>query len=168
MGKSDALRRMLLETEELLARTDDFLSDSDDPEERWLASLATSYRMAASAVIGGLHLTLDQGAALAAFRLREIAQARMGLEDQLARLQAEEMSLRRALPPETEWALSLPELERVRCRFGCEDPVVGIYHVPEGAHHPDPVQALCAQHFVKADPSGPMAAIVHRPLERRS
>ena len=49
----------------------------------------------------------------------------------------------------TLWQLNKPELRRVRCRFGCDEEPIGIYHVPGGcACFPDPVQALCAQHVV--------------------
>jgi hypothetical protein len=48
----------------------------------------------------------------------------------------------------------------IKCRFGCAHPI-GIYHVPEGcACWPDPVQALCAQHFIKAQSTGPIELIV--------
>lgn len=54
--------------------------------------------------------------------------------------------------------------EQIRCRFGCDDPV-GIYHVPEGCIcWRDPVQALCAQHFYKAESDGPVTLIVALPL----
>lgn len=55
------------------------------------------------------------------------------------------------------YAATLAEL---RCRFGCDSPVVAIVHTPQGCHcWPDPVQALCAQHFEKVD-GGPVTPIV--------
>ena len=51
-------------------------------------------------------------------------------------------------------------LDSVRCRFGCTTPVIGIYWMPRGcACHPDQVQALCAQHAVKAEPLAGMTLI---------
>lgn len=42
--------------------------------------------------------------------------------------------------------------EELRCRFErCRNPVWGIYSAPLGCIcHPDPVQALCLQHALKA------------------
>jgi hypothetical protein len=52
------------------------------------------------------------------------------------------------------------ELAKLRCRFGCDAPV-GIFHVPAGCIcWRDPVQALCMQHFVKAESTGPITCIV--------
>lgn len=48
----------------------------------------------------------------------------------------------------------------LKCRFGCKNPV-GIYHVPEGCIcWADPIQALCMQHFIKAESEGPITRIV--------
>lgn len=48
----------------------------------------------------------------------------------------------------------------IRCRFGCAHPV-GIFWIPEGcACWPDPVQALCEQHFVKVQSDGPVVLIM--------
>ena len=47
------------------------------------------------------------------------------------------------------------------CRFGCKSPSIGIYYVPEGCIcWPDPVQALCAQHFINAESEGHIICIV--------
>lgn len=52
------------------------------------------------------------------------------------------------------------EAAEVRCRFGCEGPI-GIYHVPKGCIcWEDPVQALCAQHYVTAESEGPITCVV--------
>jgi hypothetical protein len=49
---------------------------------------------------------------------------------------------------------------KVKCRFGCEHPV-GIFWIPEGCVcWPDPVQALCEQHFVKVTSDGPVILIM--------
>jgi hypothetical protein len=57
------------------------------------------------------------------------------------------------------------ELDRVKCRFGCDAPIVGIYHVPEGCWcWRDPVQALFGQHYLKAQSKGPIRALIWRPL----
>lgn len=51
-------------------------------------------------------------------------------------------------------------LRAVRCRFGCDAPVA-IYHVPQGCIcWADPVQALCAQHALKAQSTGAITMIV--------
>jgi hypothetical protein len=48
--------------------------------------------------------------------------------------------------------LNLVDWSKLKCRFGCDAAVVGIYHAPQGCVcWPDPVQALCAQHAIKAD-----------------
>ncbi len=47
-----------------------------------------------------------------------------------------------------------------KCRFGCDD-AIGIYHIPKGCHcWPDPVQALCIQHFIKAESTGPITLMM--------
>jgi len=51
-------------------------------------------------------------------------------------------------------------VSEVRCRFGCANPV-GVYHVPEGCIcWSDPVQALCAQHFLTAESNGPISLLL--------
>ena len=51
--------------------------------------------------------------------------------------------------------------EGIKCRFGCKEPPVGIFHVPEGCHcYTDPVQALCAQHAMKAESTGPIELLL--------
>jgi hypothetical protein len=48
----------------------------------------------------------------------------------------------------------------LKCRFGCDVPV-GIFHVPEGCIcWDDPVQALCAQHIVTAESTGPIVCLI--------
>lgn len=43
--------------------------------------------------------------------------------------------------------LNLAELQKVRCRYGCSDPI-GIYHMPDVVTRwPEPVQALCEKHL---------------------
>jgi hypothetical protein len=55
--------------------------------------------------------------------------------------------------------MKTPEVT-LKCRFGCEHPV-GIYHVPEGCIcWRDPVQALCAQHFMTAESEGPISLLL--------
>lgn len=47
----------------------------------------------------------------------------------------------------------------LKCRHGCDNPV-GIFHVPKGCVcWPDPVHALCMQHFIKAESTGPVMFI---------
>jgi hypothetical protein len=52
--------------------------------------------------------------------------------------------------------------EAVPCRHErCQSHAVGIYYVPEGCNcFPDPVQALCEQHFIKLHSTGPITTIV--------
>lgn len=53
------------------------------------------------------------------------------------------------------------KLAALKCRFGCDDAVVGIFHAPEGCHcWRDPVQALCAQHAIKMESTGPITCVV--------
>jgi hypothetical protein len=55
------------------------------------------------------------------------------------------------------------DLERLKCRFGCSSPVFGVYHLPEGCVcWPDPVQALCLQHSITAQSTGPIEVIMPR------
>ncbi len=62
-----------------------------------------------------------------------------------------------------DWLRSEAELDKVKCRFGCDDLVHGIYHVPEGCHcWEDPIQALCWQHASKAESTGPITALIFR------
>jgi len=50
--------------------------------------------------------------------------------------------------------------DEITCRFGCASPVVGIYWMPRGCVcHADQLQALCAQHALKATPLGDMLLI---------
>jgi hypothetical protein len=43
----------------------------------------------------------------------------------------------------------------LKCRFGCDAPVYGVYSVPKGCLcWDDPVQALCRQHFITAESAG--------------
>lgn len=58
-------------------------------------------------------------------------------------------------------ALNRKVAAELRCRFGCEDGPVGIYHVPEGCVcWEDPIQALCQQHVLRAQSVGPIDCIV--------
>lgn len=55
------------------------------------------------------------------------------------------------------------EMKAVKCRHGCVDEPIGIYHIPEGCNcFPDPIQALCAQHFVKLHSTGRMIWLLAR------
>lgn len=57
--------------------------------------------------------------------------------------------------------VSRAALANMTCRFGCESPVIGIFHAPKGcACWPDQVQALCAQHASKMESSGPVTCIL--------
>jgi hypothetical protein len=59
-----------------------------------------------------------------------------------------------------QWGRSGEELD-IRCRFGDHAPAVGIYWVPKGCIcWPDPVQALCMQHFLTAESTGDIIRIV--------
>lgn len=65
-----------------------------------------------------------------------------------------------------EWSAwqTIP-LENVRCRFGCDEPIYGVFHIPSGCVcWPDPVQALCWQHTEKAQSNGAITALVWRPM----
>lgn len=48
----------------------------------------------------------------------------------------------------------------LKCRFGCDE-VVGIFYMPAGCvcYH-DPVQALCGQHAISAQSTGPITCIL--------
>lgn len=60
----------------------------------------------------------------------------------------------RALPAVTDG------MRKVRCRFGCDDPVAIVY-APEGCIcWTDPVQALCAQHLAKIESTGEVIVLV--------
>lgn len=51
-------------------------------------------------------------------------------------------------------------ISRIKCRFGCDDPVVIVY-APEGCIcWADPVQALCAQHLAKIESVGTVTILV--------
>lgn len=54
-----------------------------------------------------------------------------------------------------EWMADL------RCRFPtCSGNPVGLFHVPSGCVcWPDPIQALCAQHAVTAESTGPIICV---------
>jgi hypothetical protein len=56
-------------------------------------------------------------------------------------------------------------MDGLKCRFGCDDPVTGIYHVPEGCWcWSDQLQALCDQHAIKAESTGPpITRLFYRP-----
>lgn len=55
---------------------------------------------------------------------------------------------------------------KLACRFGCDpdrNPVVGLYHAPEGCHcYPDHIQALCGQHAIKSQQNNEMTPIIER------
>jgi hypothetical protein len=51
-------------------------------------------------------------------------------------------------------------LERLKCRFGCDAPVLGIFHMPQGCIcWTDPIQALCEHHADRAQSVGPIECI---------
>lgn len=58
----------------------------------------------------------------------------------------------------------------IRCRV-CGEHAVGVYHMPKGCVcAPDPIQALCAQHVIRAEPIAGMWAIIEgtdKPLAER-
>lgn len=55
----------------------------------------------------------------------------------------------------------LADLAAVQCRFGCASPAVGIYYAAQGcACYADPVQALCAQHALSMQSTGPIIRVV--------
>jgi len=57
-----------------------------------------------------------------------------------------------------ETRLALPVIP---CRFGCKDPAAVIVYLPEGCIcWRDPVQALCQQHLVNMESTGPAFLIV--------
>lgn len=62
----------------------------------------------------------------------------------------------------TLWMKAAQEdLAAIKCRFGCDSPVVGIFHAPAGCIcWRDPVQALCAQHAVTMESTGPVACVM--------
>lgn len=65
--------------------------------------------------------------------------------------------------PATELVLNEEEIKTVRCRFGCTDMPIGIYHVPEGCIcYRDPIQALCAHHFSRAQSEGHIIWLIAR------
>ena len=57
--------------------------------------------------------------------------------------------------------------DKLQCRFATpyhNPPVAGIYHVPRGCIcWPDPIQALCMQHFITAESAGPIECLAMRP-----
>jgi hypothetical protein len=57
----------------------------------------------------------------------------------------------------------------LRCRFGCDHPVAGLYFAPFGCIcFPDPVQALCSQHAVKGLQNNDMVLLIERPSDREA
>ena len=49
----------------------------------------------------------------------------------------------------------------IMCRFDGHAPAWAVYHMPKGCVcWPDPVQALCHQHAIKAESAGPIALVV--------
>lgn len=51
--------------------------------------------------------------------------------------------------------------EPVPCRFGCREPAAEIVYVPEGCIcWPDPVQALCEQHLITLESTGPTRTLL--------
>jgi hypothetical protein len=64
------------------------------------------------------------------------------------------MPLKSDMPTET----IRPEIP---CRFGCKAPAAAIVYVPEGCIcWRDPVQALCEQHLVTMESTGPSFLIL--------
>jgi len=52
---------------------------------------------------------------------------------------------------------------RLTCRHGDSGVVVGLYAIPKGCWcFDDPVQALCLQHAIKAQSTGPIDVIASR------
>src|SRR6185436_1375978 len=48
-----------------------------------------------------------------------------------------------------------PHQGSVPCKFGCKDDACGVFYAPAGCIcWDDPVQALCAQHALKAEQNG--------------
>jgi hypothetical protein len=57
--------------------------------------------------------------------------------------------------------LHVAELHKLKCRFGCGDPPVGIFHVPQGCVcFTDPLQALCLHHSERAQSEGPITCLL--------
>lgn len=51
----------------------------------------------------------------------------------------------------------------LRCRFNHDAAVVGLFFMPKGCVcWPDPVQALCRQHLIKAESTGSIEVIAWR------
>ena len=54
-------------------------------------------------------------------------------------------------------------MPKVPCRFaegGCQSPARAVYYVPQGCWcWPDPVQALCPQHALSVESTGPIELI---------
>lgn len=58
--------------------------------------------------------------------------------------------------PRMDWAA-------LKCRFGCDSAVVGIYYAATGCIcFEDKIQALCAQHAVKGQQNNDMIQIMER------
>lgn len=69
----------------------------------------------------------------------------------------------RADEAERQLAEAAVDWDKLQCIFGCQHPVVGIYHLEGGcAVKPDQLQALCLQHKVSAESIGHMSTIVER------
>jgi hypothetical protein len=57
--------------------------------------------------------------------------------------------------------------QSLACRFGCDDPVIGLYFAPDGCWcFPDRIQALCEQHAVKGLQNNDMTLLLERPLDK--
>jgi hypothetical protein len=53
------------------------------------------------------------------------------------------------------------KLKQLKCRFGCSNPAVGVFHTPMGCVcFTDEIQALCAQHAEKVQSTGPITCIL--------
>ena len=56
---------------------------------------------------------------------------------------------------------SKDRLAQLKCRFGCDSPVVGIFYAKEGCLcWNDPVQALCDQHAINMESEGEVVCVV--------
>lgn len=53
--------------------------------------------------------------------------------------------------------------QSLQCRHGCDAPVAGLYHAPDGCLcWPDHIQALCEQHAVKGMQNNEMTVLLVR------
>lgn len=49
----------------------------------------------------------------------------------------------------------------MRCVFGCDSPVVGIFWTPQGSfYHCDQTQALCQAHATSVQSTGPITCVI--------